>query len=212
MGALLGFVLPALQTGAWLLLVGMAAVLSGAIGCPLTAAVLALELTHNFGLLLPVLVGSVAAHALTVLFCEALHPHRRRLSRRGHHLSREYSVDPLEVILVSEVMRTRVVVLPAELNAEDKQQWLEARPRPQSRPRTAPLSSHRRGGPARGSENTQRTCCPGGRKTSQMPRTPLAAPVVAYPGETLRCRCRAAWPCITSSLFPCVRESTRVNC
>src|SRR5581483_823485 len=53
LGALLTPVLPWLSTGAWPL-VGMTAVLSGAIGCPLTAAVLSLELTHNYGLLLPV--------------------------------------------------------------------------------------------------------------------------------------------------------------
>jgi chloride channel protein, CIC family len=48
-----------------------------------------------------------------------------RISRCGHHLSREYSVDPLETIMVSEVMRKRVVVLPAELSADDARQWIE---------------------------------------------------------------------------------------
>ena len=37
-----------------------------------------------------------------------------KVSRRGFHLSREYAVDPLEILFVREVMRTNVVALPAE--------------------------------------------------------------------------------------------------
>ena len=103
LGALVAPVMPGLQIGAWPL-VGMAAVLAGAIGCPLTAAVLAMELTHNYGLMLPLLAGSVAAHAFTVLF-QKRSILTERLSRRGYHLSREYSVDPLEVMTVSQVMQ-----------------------------------------------------------------------------------------------------------
>jgi chloride channel protein, CIC family len=108
LGALVGFGLPAVQTGAWPL-VGMAAILSGAIGCPLTAAVLSMELTHNYALILPLLAASVSAHALTVLF-QKRSILTERLSRRGYHLSREYGVDPLETVTVAEVMRTGVEV------------------------------------------------------------------------------------------------------
>jgi CIC family chloride channel protein len=84
--------------------VGMAAVLAGAIGCPLTAAVLAMELTHNYGLMLPLLAASVAAHAFSVLM-QRRSILTERLGRRGLHLSREYGVDPLEAMTVVEVMR-----------------------------------------------------------------------------------------------------------
>lgn len=104
LGALVGFGLPAVETGAWPL-VGMAAILSGAIGCPLTAAVLSMELTHNYALMLPLLAASVASHAFTVLF-QKRSILTERLSRRGYHLSREYGVDPLETVTVAEVMRT----------------------------------------------------------------------------------------------------------
>ncbi len=103
LGALLAPGLPPLETGAWAL-VGMAAVLSGAIGCPLTATVLAMELTHNYSLILPLLMGSVAAHAFTVLL-QRRSILTERLSRRGYHLSREYSVDPLETMMISQIMR-----------------------------------------------------------------------------------------------------------
>lgn len=110
LGALLGHGMPFVQTGAWPL-VGMAAVLSGAIGCPLTAAVLSMELTHNYGLMLPLLAASVAAHAFTVLF-QKRSILTERLSRRGYHLSREYGVDPLEIVTVSQVMRTNADAIP----------------------------------------------------------------------------------------------------
>jgi CIC family chloride channel protein len=34
------------------------------------------------------------------------------ISRRGYHLTREYSSDPLEILFVREVMRTNVVAVP----------------------------------------------------------------------------------------------------
>jgi H+/Cl- antiporter ClcA len=111
LGALVGFGLPAIETGAWPL-VGMAAVLAGAIGCPLTAAVLSMELTHNYALILPLLAASVASHAFTVLF-QKRSILTERLSRRGYHLSREYGVDPLETVTVAEVMRTGEEASPA---------------------------------------------------------------------------------------------------
>jgi H+/Cl- antiporter ClcA len=111
LGALVGFGLPAIETGAWPL-VGMAAVLAGAIGSPLTAAVLSMELTHNYALILPLLAASVTAHAFTVLF-QKRSILTERLSRRGYHLSREYGVDPLETVTVAEVMRTGEEASPA---------------------------------------------------------------------------------------------------
>lgn len=182
LGALLVPILPIMQTGAWPL-VAMAAVLSGSIGCPLTAAVLSLELTHNYGLLLPVLVGSVTAHAFTVLFMKRSIL-TERISRRGHHLSREYCVDPLEVILVAETMRTHVVVLPSELHSADAQQWLDRSPN---------LCDHRgqrlyplvdAGGHLTGVVTRRELAALAADPT--LARQPKPAPLVAYPGETLR--------------------------
>jgi CBS domain-containing protein len=93
-------------------LVTMSATLAGALGAPLTATIFAVELTHNVNMLLPLLVGTIVAHACTALLL------RRsilteKISRRGLHLSREYAVDPLEVMFVREAMRTNFVALPA---------------------------------------------------------------------------------------------------
>src|SRR5882757_4473734 len=81
LGVALAHVLPGIAPGAWPLIC-MAAVLAGSIGTPLTASVLAVELTHNSGLLLPILLACVTSYGLNVLL-----QHRslltERLSRRG---------------------------------------------------------------------------------------------------------------------------------
>ncbi|MGE5127178.1 MAG: chloride channel protein [Betaproteobacteria bacterium] len=111
LGGLEALVLPAEGAGFWPL-VSMGAILGGTMRSPLTGIVFAVELTHDLNMALPLLVGSTVAHAFTVLLL------RRsilteKISRRGYHLSREYSVDPLEILFVREVMRTDVVALPA---------------------------------------------------------------------------------------------------
>lgn len=77
---------------------------------PLTGVIFALELTHDINSMLPLLVASFLAHGFTVLTL------RRsilteKIARRGYHLSREYALDPLEILLVRDVMRTSVVAL-----------------------------------------------------------------------------------------------------
>ncbi|HWO41835.1 MAG TPA: chloride channel protein, partial [Candidatus Eisenbacteria bacterium] len=121
MGAALGgleaFFLPGEGAGFWPL-VSMGAILGGVMRSPLTAVVFSLELTHDLELLLPLLVATVFAYGFTALTM------RRsilteKVSRRGFHLSREYAVDPLEVLFVREVMRTKVVALPKGLRLKD---------------------------------------------------------------------------------------------
>ncbi|HEY6414573.1 MAG TPA: chloride channel protein [Edaphobacter sp.] len=122
MGAAMGHVLTPVSPGAWAL-VGMSSVLAAAIGAPLTAAMLAVELTHNGGLMLPVLLACVVSYAVGVL----LQPRSiltERLSRRGLHLSREYGVDPLETVMVRDAMHTSVFALSADATRQDAADWL----------------------------------------------------------------------------------------
>jgi CIC family chloride channel protein len=97
----------------WALL-GMGAMLAGALGVPLTAVLFSLELTHALPALLPLVLACTSSYLVTSL----LMPRSiltEKLSRRGHHLSREYGVDPLETISVAEVMTPLVdLAAPAE--------------------------------------------------------------------------------------------------
>lgn len=95
--------LPAETQGLWALM-AMGAMLSGALGVPLTAVLFSLELTHAFPALLPLILTCTASYIVTCLIM----PRSiltEKLSRRGYHLSREYGVDPLEIISVADVMQ-----------------------------------------------------------------------------------------------------------
>jgi CBS domain-containing protein len=113
MGSALGVVeahfLPAYGAGFWPL-VSMAAILAGTMRAPLTALVFAVELTGRFGLALPILTAGIVAHTFTVLVLKRSIL-TEKVARRGYHVSREYAIDPLEILFVREVMRPEVVVL-----------------------------------------------------------------------------------------------------
>jgi len=91
------------ETQALWALMAMGAMLAGSLGVPLTAILFSIELTHALPALLPLALACTAAYLVTSLIM----PRSiltEKLSRRGHHLSREYGVDPLETISVAEVM------------------------------------------------------------------------------------------------------------
>jgi CIC family chloride channel protein len=84
-------------------LIGMGAMLAGSLGVPLTAILFSLEVTHCYPALLPLTIACVAAYLTTAL----LMPRSiltEKLSRRGYHLTREYGVDPLELIMLRDIM------------------------------------------------------------------------------------------------------------
>ncbi len=103
--------------GYWALL-GMAAMMGGTMRAPFTAVVFAVELTGNFNMLLPLLATTSAAYAVTVLLMKRSIL-TEKLSRRGQHLTREYSVDPFTLLRVSDVMVKEVDTLPASMTARD---------------------------------------------------------------------------------------------
>jgi CBS domain-containing protein len=95
-------------------LVSMAAVMGGTMRSPLTGVVFALELTHDVNALPALLIAAVFAHLFTVLVMKRSIL-TEKVARRGYHISREYSVDPLERVPVGEVMSPTVVSVPASL-------------------------------------------------------------------------------------------------
>jgi len=132
MGAALGgleaIFLPHLGAGFWPLL-SMGAILGGTMRSPFTGIVFALELTHDVNMLLPLLVACFIAHMFTVLTLKRSIL-TEKISRRGYHLSREYSLDPLEILFVKEVMRTNVVVLPGDQTLEEAYHLIRSSKRP----------------------------------------------------------------------------------
>jgi chloride channel protein, CIC family len=111
LGGLEAMFLPNEGAGFWPL-ISMGAILGGTMRSPFTSIVFAFELTHDANVFLPLLVGSVVAHAFTVLTLKRSIL-TEKVARRGYHLSREYAVDPLEILFAREVMRTTIAVLSA---------------------------------------------------------------------------------------------------
>ncbi len=112
LGGLEAMFLPNEGAGFWPL-ISMGAILGGTMRSPFTSIVFAFELTHDANVFLPLLVGSVIAHGFTVLTLKRSIL-TEKVARRGFHLSREYAVDPLELLYVREVMQTEVLALPAK--------------------------------------------------------------------------------------------------
>jgi CIC family chloride channel protein len=99
-------------------LLGMASMMGGTMRSPLTASIFAVELTGDFGALLPLIAACSAAHAVTVLVLKRSIL-TERIARRGHHISRDYSIDPFETTRVKDVMVTAVDTLPSHMQVAD---------------------------------------------------------------------------------------------
>lgn len=117
LGAIEGRFITLGDPGLWAM-ISMAAMMGGTMRSPLTAMIFTLELTHDLNLLPALLVSCIAAHALTVLLL------RRsilteKVARRGFHVTREYSVDPLAILRVGEVMDRNPPTVPAQMKVSE---------------------------------------------------------------------------------------------
>jgi chloride channel protein, CIC family len=122
MGTALAGYLPAESPGFWAL-PAMAAAMGGTMRSPLTSTFFAVELTGNTHVLLPLITACGTAHLVTVLLM------RRsilteKVARRGHHLVREYQVDPFALTRAHEVMTNAVEVVPATMTLHEAAAFL----------------------------------------------------------------------------------------
>jgi H+/Cl- antiporter ClcA/CBS domain-containing protein len=131
LGALEARWLPMGDAGLWAM-ISMAAMMGGTMRSPLTAMVFTLELTHDLNLLPGMLVACIAAHAVTVL---ALRRSilTEKIARRGFHINREYVVDPLMGLRVSEAMDREAPTIPASMKVSELADRLAKRDRRLSR-------------------------------------------------------------------------------
>ena len=109
LGGVLGHALPGASPGVWAL-IGLAAALGGVTRSPFTAIIFAFELTDDTHILLALLVAATLAHLVSVLVLKRSIL-TEKVARRGFHVMREYSVDPLEATFVREVMETDILTV-----------------------------------------------------------------------------------------------------
>ena len=184
LGGVMATVLPNEGVGFWPL-ISMGAILGGTMRSPFTGVIFALELTHDVTVLLPLLAAAVIAHGFTVLTL------RRsilteKVARRGYHLSREYSVDPLEILFVREVMRTNISAFPSSMLLKELGNTISRGPRRKQRlyP-VADADGHLLGVVTQ--SDLQRYVQEQSVKDSDSPLVAVARPdpVLAYPDEPL---------------------------
>ena len=115
-GCIIGHYLPG-DPGLWAM-VGMAAIMSGAMRAPMTGALFAAEITGQMGGLPLCLAAAGSAYAVSVLLT------RRsilteKIARRGRHVLQEYSVDALDLLQVRDLMTANPETLPGDMKIVD---------------------------------------------------------------------------------------------
>lgn len=95
-------------------LVGMGAVLSGAVHCPITAILLLFEMTGDYRIILPIMLCAV----VSTLVAQRLSygsVYTERLFRRGIHLHLGRDLNVLEMVTVEEAMSRDFEAVPPEM-------------------------------------------------------------------------------------------------
>ncbi len=191
MGAALGSLdalfLPHQGMGFWPL-ISMGAMLAGTMRSPLTGVIFAFELTGDYHSILPLLIACVSAHTFTVLTMSRSIL-TEKISRRGHHLSREYVVDPLEALAVEDVMRKNITAFPAESTIAELETALAHNDNPRGQ-RVYPVideNQHLLGVMTRNDLLTAITNERTGEGANvQLSQVVAKTPVIAFPEEPLR--------------------------
>jgi CBS domain-containing protein len=101
LGTALAAALHAPDPGVWAI-IGMSAAFSGVTRSPLTTIVFMLELTHDLPVMMPVLLTCTVSAGLSALIL----PRSiltEKIARRGRHIARDYAVDPLDQVKVSQL-------------------------------------------------------------------------------------------------------------
>jgi len=111
-GCLVGHFLPS-DPGFWAM-IGMAAIISGAMRAPMTGSLFAAELTGHFASLPATMAGAASAYGVSVLIM------RRsilteKIARRGRHILQEYSIDALDFLQARELMTADPRTLPGAM-------------------------------------------------------------------------------------------------
>ncbi len=189
MGGILGVLeahwIPVGDAGLWAL-VSMAAMMGGTMRAPFTAAVFALELTHDLNALPAIFAGCIAAQAVTVLILKRSIL-TEKVARRGFHVMREYSVDPFEMLRVGEVMDSDVAAISASTPVSELAQAIARRDPGVTRHHAVPLvdDDGRLAGLITRGDVLRALESDGGSRLSAQ-EAGCAEPILAYPDELVQ--------------------------
>ncbi len=184
LGGIEAMFLPHEGVGFWPL-VSMGAILGGTMRSPFTGIIFALELTHDVNMLAPLLLAVTIAHGFTVLTLKRSIL-TEKVARRGYHLSREYSVDPLEILFVREVMRDNIAALPANATVASSAATLHGDHRDRGQLLYPVIDSEKKLVGVVTRDGLQQKLKDNPHSTERVSAIARKDPVVAYAGEPLR--------------------------
>ena len=130
-GFLIGQYLPG-DPGFWAM-IGMAGVMSGTMRAPMTGALFAAELTNHLSALPETIAAGTAAYAISVLVMKRSIL-TEKIARRGRHILREYTVDPLEFLQASQLMTAEPATLAGTMPVADAIRFFSTEARHRSYP------------------------------------------------------------------------------
>ncbi len=89
-------------------IVGMAAVVSGVTGGVLTSIIMIFEMTRNYEIMLPLMLGAVLSHFVAkLLYKETMYT--KKLTRRGINIQFDKRISTFKMITVGDVMKKDIV-------------------------------------------------------------------------------------------------------
>lgn len=133
-GALLGVVLINVFPAAGIslpmaALIGMSAMFAGASRALLTSIVFAIETTSQSNALLPLLAACVASYVISYLLMENTIM-TEKIARRGVKTPNSFEPDPLEKLLVKQVVNENGFIINSDNTIEEVREWLETEEEP----------------------------------------------------------------------------------
>ncbi|MBE0617592.1 MAG: chloride channel protein, partial [Proteobacteria bacterium] len=133
-GTLITALFPGLSAGAGAYaMVGMGGFLAAATHAPMTAIFLIFEMTHEYSVILPVMVACVIGYTVSRYF-QRESIDTLELARRGIHLEEGREVSVLQSLRTGDIMNARVETIPTTMHLRDILQFI-----PRSRHMTFPV-------------------------------------------------------------------------
>ncbi len=100
-------------------LVAMGAVFGAAARATFTFIVFAFEVTRDYNAILPLMLVSVIAEGIAILFMRETTIMTEKLARRGLRVMQDYEADVLQQVSVGDVMSENVATIPAEMKVSE---------------------------------------------------------------------------------------------
>lgn len=99
-------------------IVGMAAVVSGVTGGVLTSIIMIFEMTRNYQIMLPLMLGAVLSHFVAkLLYKETMYT--KKLTRRGINIQFDKRISTFKMITVGQVMQKSIISSSPDASVEE---------------------------------------------------------------------------------------------